>query len=161
MRHLSFEELIDEVRGQIAYDPESGLFTWVKDRGKNKLAGLIAGTVGNHGYIQITINYQRVLAHRLAWAMHYLEDPGDLQIDHINRVRTDNRIVNLRLVDRSENQRNCNLQKNNTSGYRGVTWNRRRNKWQAKVIVRGREHWLGCFSSAEAAAAAISNANLC
>jgi len=158
--YLSLDDLLTEAHALLAYDHVSGDFTWKVDRGQNRTKGRRAGCRGNHGYWQINLWGRLVLGHRLAWSMHYWEDPGDLQIDHINRVRTDNRISNLRLVDRSDNQRNCNLQKNNTSGHRGVSWNQRRRKWEAKVIVRGKQHYLGAHQTAEAAAAAISLANL-
>lgn len=158
--HTSLEDLLAEAHALLAFDPATGTFTWKVDRGRNKVKGKRAGCRGNHGYWQINLWGNLVLGHRLAWAMHHWEDPGDLQIDHINRIRTDNRITNLRLVDRSDNQRNCNLQKNNRSGYRGVHWNQGRRAWEAKVIVRGKRHYFGVHPTAEAAAAAISTANL-
>ncbi|MDA6380520.1 HNH endonuclease signature motif containing protein [Escherichia coli] len=69
----------------------------------------------------IMINGKAYPAHRLAWLIVYGTMPDGF-IDHINRVRTDNRISNLRLVTHSENMQNRKIQKNNKSGYRGVSW---------------------------------------
>ena len=155
--HLSLEDLLSEAHALLLYDPGTGVFTWKVDRGRNKTKGKRAGGLGNHGYWQINLWGRLALAHRLAWAMHHWEDPGDLQIDHINRVRTDNRIVNLRLVERSANQRNRGLQKNNTSGFTGVCWNHRRNAWEAKVTLGGKLNHLGYYSTPEAAASSLTN----
>lgn len=159
MPYPSFDLLVEDLWHQLRYEPDSGIFRWRSDRGRNKLAGQVAGTVGSHGYVQIRCGGRIVLAHRLAWAMHYCEDPSDLEIDHVNRSRTDNRISNLRLVDRSANQRNRGLQKNNTSGFIGVCWNHRRKLWEAKVTINKKLNHLGYYSSPEAAASALTNFN--
>jgi hypothetical protein len=85
------------------YDKDSGNFTWIKSPRRGVAPGSIAGTPTTKGYRHIMIDRRRYFAHRLAWLYVYGEDPGDLQLDHINRVRSDNRIDNLRLATQSEN----------------------------------------------------------
>lgn len=101
---------IEALRAILSYNPETGGLTWVVDRGSNfhrMKAGSIAGTVSKRGYIIIKINGQFYKAHRLAWylAAGVWPDPM-LDIDHINEAKGDNRLCNLRLVTRSENQKN-------------------------------------------------------
>ncbi len=90
-----------------------------------------------------------VLMHRVIAAT-----PKDLQTDHINRNRLDNRRVNLRNVSGSVNTRNQGISPRNTSGYRGVTWDKARGKWQAKTKHLGRSIMLGRFDTVEDAAVA-------
>jgi hypothetical protein len=77
--------------------------------------------------------------------MFYGEEPGNQQIDHINRVKTDNRPSNLRLVSHAENVKNQKLNKDNTSGTCGVYWNKRRGKWMAQVHLDGKTVFLGHY----------------
>ncbi|MDE2436463.1 MAG: HNH endonuclease [Sphingomonadales bacterium] len=107
-------------------------------------AGSVAGGVGNHGYIQVGFAGCRYMAHRIAWAIYHGAWPED-QIDHINQDRTDNRILNLRSVSQTENSRNAKMPKNNTSGFTGIGWHKRDQKWAAYICCDGRQRSLGCF----------------
>lgn len=98
----------------------------------------------NWGYKQSSVFDQKMLAHRVAWAMHYGEWPR-YEIDHINGIRSDNRISNLRDVTSSENGRNSQRMKNNTSGQTGVSWDRSRDQWVAYIRASGRILNLGRF----------------
>lgn len=98
-------------------------------------AGRIAGSV--------------LLAHRVAWALHYGEWPRH-EIDHINGDRTDNRISNLRDVHHSLNQRNRKLRSDNTSGADGVSWNAKCGFWY--VTAAGK--YVGIFKDFDQAVAA-------
>lgn len=69
------------------------------------------------------------------------------QVDHINGDGLDNRRANLRLATPSENRCNNRTPKNNTSGYRGVSWAKRTRKWHAQIKVNGRQQYLGYFAS--------------
>lgn len=98
----------------------------------------------------------RILAHRLAWALHFGRWP-DQAIDHINGDRTDNRIANLRLATVAENTRNGKRRSTNTSGYKGVSLTEN-GQWRATIVAGGRQSYLGRFSTAEDAHAAYVKA---
>lgn len=141
-----------DLRNRLAYNPSSGAFF---HRAKN---GTLrpAGTVNSCGYIRIVLDQKSYLAHRLAWAYVRGEFPLN-DIDHINGVRQDNRIENLRDVPRFINSNNRKAgNTNNSSGYLGVT--AYRNKWVAQFRGRGGRGYLGLFDTAEAAALAYANA---
>lgn len=76
------------------------------------------------------------------------------QTDHVNRNKLDNRKQNLRPADHSLNGLNRDPQANNTSGVRGVDFDKRRGKWAARIHVRGKTHYLGRFASKPDAVAA-------
>lgn len=126
----------EELKAQFNYDQETGLFTRIKVMSRfntKSKVGDVANYVHNDGYITIVINRIGYRAHRLAWLYIHGEFPKE-QIDHINRITTDNRIVNLREATMVENQRNQGIQKNNTSGILGVYWHKRHKRWIAKCI---------------------------
>lgn len=91
----------------------------------------------------------------------YLNCPADgLQTDHINENKLDNRKENLRTADRSENQRNKKMLRNNTSGYKGVTWDKKSNKWKAQISINNMVKYLGVFLNKNDAAIAYNDAAL-
>lgn len=94
------------------------------------------------------IDGKNYLAHRLAWFYVYGEWPKN-QIDHINRIKTDNRIFNLRDVDNSTNQHNNALRKHNTSGTTGVMNCKSRNCWGAQIYVNNKRIYLGIYKTKE------------
>ena len=142
----------ERLKEQLHYDEATGIFTWRLAR-QGVRSGSVAGTVRPNGYIAIKIDRRLYLAHRLAWFYVYGEFPP-ADIDHINCMKSDNRIVNLRLATSSENQMNVQIQSNNTSGFKGVTWHKKRGKWQAQSKLNGKYRFLGYFPSAEAASEA-------
>ena len=133
------------------YSPDTGVFTHIKPRGGIRV-GDMAGRKC-HGYLQISIDGKRYLAHRLAWLYIHGEFPPNC-IDHVNRDRADNRIVNLRLATRGENQQNQSMHSNNTSGYQGVCWHKKTGKWMARIKLNGKESYLGLFADIADAVAA-------
>lgn len=104
------------------------------------------------GYAQANVRGHHFLAHRVAWAIHYGEWP-DGEVDHINGVRTDNRIANLRVVDTAGNAKNKRMPDSNTSGAVGVSWDKSRNRWAAYIKVSGKKVSLGRFKDFSAAVA--------
>ena len=93
--------------------------------------------------------------------MHYEKRPDlSLDIDHINGVKTDNRINNLRLVTRSINLQNASMRCHNTSGFNGVSWHKSTKKWRAQIRVDGKSIHLGVFSNKKDAIAARIKANI-
>ena len=148
----------DKLKKLYTYDEDSGIFTRNEDRGKYK-AGGIAGAVNSSGYIVIMINSKSYQAHRLAWLYTHGEMPnGD--IDHLNHIRTDNRLCNIREVNRSENGRNKVITNRNKSGFHGVYWRKDDNRWTAKIGVDGKQVYLGCFSEFHEAVNARKNAEV-
>ncbi len=114
------------------YDPLTGVFVRKTAPGRRVKVGDVAGCDDGYGYLCIWIDGKKYKSHRLAWLYVYGEFPPD-SIDHINGVRYDNRIENLRAVTNQENTRNINKSANNTSGYLGVRWYKRDKKWAAQI----------------------------
>ena len=134
------------------YNPDTGVFTWRVSRGSVK-SGSVAGSENSEGYLQIRIYGKPYRAHRLAWLYTHGEFPTG-QLDHINRVRTDNRISNLRAATNAENTQNRSKRSDNTSGVIGVSWHKRIGKWLAHIKLNGRLKHLGYYGTIEEAAAA-------
>ncbi|CAM6588387.1 HNH endonuclease [Escherichia coli] len=151
----------------VDYNPSSGDFHWRWRQGRerttltwnSRFAFKKCSSINSDGYLMIMINGKACPAHRLAWLIVYGTMPDGF-IDHINRVRTDNRISNLRLVTHSENMQNRKIQKNNKSGYRGVSWDAKYGKWRARINASGKCINLGYHDTAELAAAAFEAARM-
>jgi len=141
------------LRSILNYDQETGIFTWKVSTSSRVKAGDVAGCPDGQGYLQISVQSRLYRAHRLAWLYACGEWPK-LDIDHINRNRSDNRISNLRDVSRKQNGQNASKPSSNTSGYTGVSWHRRRSKWQVKITHSYKMIHLGYFSILEEAIAA-------
>ena len=139
------------------YEPKTGLFINKTTRNPRAPIGQLAGYTNTIGYVVIQVNSRKIHAHRLAWFYMTGEWPSH-QIDHINRNRSDNRFCNLRPVTSAENMQNTTDRTNNTSGHRGVTWHKQRQKWQAQISVNNKHKYLGLFDNLEDAIAARTNA---
>lgn len=115
-----------------------------------KYKGKIAkGSKKHNGYIYLTFDNKGVASHRLAWYFHNSECDPKMEIDHLNGIRDDNRIENLRIASGNNNQHNKPLQKNNTSGFKNVVWNKQCNKWQVIVMLNKKHHHGGLFNNKE------------
>lgn len=145
------------VREVLDYDRGTGEFRWAQPINARIVVGDIAGGPHCRGYWWMSIDGRRYLAHRVAWLHVYGEWPA-LQIDHINGIRTDNRIANLRQATQSQNNGNCPAHSRNQSGHKGVCWSKRRMKWVAQIMVNGKSSHLGYFDDVEAAAAVYRQA---
>jgi hypothetical protein len=97
---------LETLRAAFLYSPETGSLTWRVAPCNGVQAGDPAGCADGQGYVQVELNGRRLKAHRVAWALYNGADPGPLQVDHINRVRSDNRAANLRLVTPVGNRAN-------------------------------------------------------
>lgn len=154
---------IEYMHKRLRYEPETGKLFWrdceeMPKKWRTRYAGREAFTAVSQGYRQGDIDGVKFWAHRVIWASHYGEWPSD-QIDHINGVRDDNRISNLRVVTNQQNQRNASMQRNNTSGVCGVEWHKASGKWQASIRINGRRRHLGLFTALEDAAEARAEAS--
>ena len=149
---LTHERLLEVLE----YDPVTGLFRW-KVRTSNRIkVGDVAGALYEN-YTRINIDGHRYLAHRLAvfyvtghWPSEY--------VDHKRGDKANNRWDNLREATNSQNQANSKLASNNTSGFKGVSWEAKRKVWQAHIKIDRRTKFLGYFKTAEEASAAYEAA---
>lgn len=146
----------DRLRELVDYDKESGIFTWRLSRRRCRLGG-IAGYTREDGYVFVRIDKRLYRAHRLAWLWSYGEFPA-LEIDHINRNPADNRLVNLREVDSSQNKQNIAARRDNRSGYKGVFKHSQTGRWVAQIQADGKAKHLGCFATPEEASLAYQRA---
>ena len=150
----------EQIKQKIHYDKLTGIFRWRyggQSHAGKKQPWSIAGSLHNCGYIQIGINKNRYLAHRLAWMYEYGEWPKQY-IDHINGNRSDNRISNLRDVSHQTNLQNQKTKNTkNTSGFMGVDWQNKRNKWRASIKINKKSKFIGYFDKAEQAYEAYLN----
>ena len=134
------------------YCPDTGQFIWRVTR--RVKAGSIAGARHpTQGYIAIKIDGVLYRAHRLAWLYSFGYWPPD-DVDHINRIRDDNRLHNLRLATRAQNCQNRRIRTDNKSGYPGVNWHSRDLKWRAYINIRNKNVSLGYFDVLDDAIAA-------
>jgi hypothetical protein len=155
---------ISFVRECLDYDPDTGIFTWrnrplahfVNQRGwatwNAQHAGSRAGSLCAASYWTIRLSRRLILAHRFAWLMVHGVDPVGMEIDHINGVRVDNRITNLRLATPSENAANKRKALNTKTGIKGVQKIGR--GYAAYITTNYKRLHLGYFSTIEKAAEA-------
>lgn len=141
----------DELKELLHYDPDTGIFKWLIPRANKINTGNIAGGINRQGYIRLSINKSEYKAHRLAWLYMTGEMPKDF-IDHINGIKTDNRWCNLREATNTENNRNTGLLPTNTSGYKGISLNKKTKKWIAQASIGNKNKYLGSFEKPEEAA---------
>jgi hypothetical protein len=153
------------VRDLLNYDPETGIFTWRHrdrkyfntDRAPNpwnaRYAGKEAGRFTHYGYIQIKIFEYDFYAHRLAY-LYMTGSFPEMEIDHKDRNKSNNRFENLRVVSKAVNMQNTfNPYRSNKLKVRGVRQTVSK-KFDARISVRGKDYQLGTFSTPEEASAA-------
>lgn len=132
----------------ISYDPISGIFTrhTLCNADRNYILGQLINT-DSGGYIIFSVLGESYLAHRLAFVFMGLEMPEI--VDHINRVRDDNRWKNLRPCDRFVNAQNRSKPANNQSGCEGVIFDKIRGKFRTYIRFNGERYTAGRFTSFE------------
>jgi hypothetical protein len=139
------EEYYYAIKERTITDPEAGL---VYDKKTKK----VRGYVNRHGYIQIKTRIKgskrkNIALHRyIYW---YLNNCAPKYLDHINRIKTDNRIINLRPSSFTQNQRNKNIRVDNKSGHTGVSWSKASQKWTARIKYNNKYLHLGVFNKIE------------
>ena len=140
-----------ELRSAIDYEPNSGLFF-------RKKTGVIAGCIDkSNGYKKIQVKGTIYRAHRLAWLYVYGEFP-EINLDHINGDRSDNRISNLRMATALENAQNRKTHSNNKSGFAGVSFHKSSGLWRSQLAVDGVKKYVGYFKCIEQAKSAYKSA---
>jgi len=153
------------LRACFSYDPDTGILQW-KHRPRRHFPSLkewkrwnarFAGTLAGHKQRHSSITFANggYLTHRIIWKWMTGKEPPP-NIDHESRDGCDNRWINLRPADQTQQNWNKSLQKNNTSGHRGVS--PANGKWRAVIYVRKSQRHLGTFSTVEMAIAAYKTA---
>ena len=140
---------------------ETGVITWKTTRngrhGKS-VAGEVVGGASGKGYLRVSLFGKSYLQHHIVWLAAHGELPV-LDIDHINGIRADNRIANLRETTRAVNMQNLRrAHVDSASQLLGTYFDKRRGRWQASICKAGRNRFLGYFDTAEAAAQAYLTA---
>jgi hypothetical protein len=146
------------IRHLFSYDEASGAVKWSNPRSNCVKKGDAVGvTQVNNGkeylkvHITIAGNSAMYQLHRIIWLYVTGEDPGGFQIDHIDGDGLNNRFLNLRKANQSENNCNSKRRKNNSSGFKGVSWSKSKNKWEARIKIKGLQRFLGHFLTPELA----------
>ena len=158
------KEMDEYIRENLRYDPETGFLWWIKDsesksgrRGLDKPVGTY-----NKGYLHFCLptpkgKRRQLLVHRVAFFLYYDSWPEEF-IDHINNVKTDNRIENLREATLQQNLRNQKSRAGSSSRYKGISFEKRRQKWKVELRYSGKIKYVGYYTSEEEAARAYDKA---
>ena len=154
---LEYREALELFR----YDYETGVLYWRRRNSNRVPKTLEAGTQRkSSGYLTVSVHGRLYPVHRVVMLMCYGFYGEGLEVDHINHVRNDNRLFNLRFVTHGENMRNKSVSSKNTSGVTGVYFSKARKKYRARIRVNREFIHLGYFDTLEEAAAARAEANL-
>lgn len=148
----------ETLRNAIRFCPDTGKFWRISRRSADCRQRKEIGTPDRYGYLLISVLGRKYLAHQLAWLYVHGAWPAS-EIDHINGVRDDNRIANLREATREQNMQNQHApQANNKSGFRGVSWNANSCRWVAQIKASRQRYHLGFYKKAEDASDAYKQA---
>lgn len=136
-----------ELKARFDYDVETGRLLYkTTPRGvKAEMRGKPAGGRHCEGGWRVRTGGTEYLHCRLVWVWHFGDDPGDLEIDHIDGDRSNDRLSNLRLATRQQQQWNTKKSRSNTSGAKGVSFYKRLGLWRADITVHGEQKTLGYF----------------
>ena len=142
------KEVLPIDRGKMLslFEYRDGQIYWKKRLTNSMHVGYRAGYPHPiYKYRTVTLNGLKYKEHRIIYVMHFGAIPLGLQIDHINGIRDDNRIENLRLANDSQNHVNSKIRHNNTSGYRCIGWSKSHNKWRVKIQKDYKTHVIGAY----------------
>lgn len=139
----------DRLLAVLWFDAETGTFTWKQRLSHKGRVGAQAGSRSERGYLRISIDGERLLAHRLAWFYAHGKWPIE-QLDHVNSNPADNRITNLREASHTQNIQHRKRLKSQ-SGLKGAHLVRASGRWRAAIDCDGKKHTLGTFATAEEA----------
>lgn len=144
-----------DLKENLYYDPETGLFTWLIPAQRRRLTKE-AGHKSSDGYTHVFFRGTLYRAHRLAWFYVHGEFPVGF-LGHINGDRSDNRIENLRVADNFQNSHNAQIAANNATGFKGVSYCKTHKKYRAQCAVNKVNAFLGYFDTPEEASAAYED----
>jgi hypothetical protein len=145
------------LKDYLSYDSLTGVFEWIKSY-RNQKIGKKVGSYDKDGYLQIKLQRKIYRSHRLAWLYVYGKFP-DGQIDHIDGVRDNNAIANLREVTFAGNSQNQRIShKDSSFGMLGIDYNKSKNRFRARIQTNGKRITLGGFATAEEAFEAYKEA---
>jgi hypothetical protein len=140
-------------------DTEKGIFVWKHTMGGKAKKGQEAGALTANGYVAIRVDQQDYLAHRLMWLYVYGAFPI-INIDHIDRNKTNNSATNLRLASPKQNAENMSLKSTNSSGHRGVYHRKylKTNPFSVNIMHNRKTIHIGYFATVEEAVEARKKA---
>lgn len=125
----------------VEYNQDTGDLFKITSKGQK----LVVKDINFYGYLRLNYKGKRILAHRLICElMGY--DLKNMQVDHINGIRSDNRWCNLRIVSHQENQKNLKQNIRNKSGHTGISWDKKNNKWQVQLTLNKRNMRIGRYN---------------
>lgn len=145
----------EEVARLFTYDRETGVLYWRIRVNNNTRRDYVVGSSKRvtDGYRQVKVKGKIYMTHRVIMVLCFGHIPENAEIDHINHVRDDNRLANLRFVTRTDNRRNQSISSKNTSGVTGVYFSKARKKYIVQIKVNQELIYLGTFETLEEAAA--------
>ena len=141
------KEIITQDYVKQLFEYRDGVLYWKVNKGKVRL-GQKAGTLNNN-YYRVQINGKQYRNHRIIFLMHHGFLPKHL--DHIDGNKLNNKIENLREATHSQNMMNVKIKKNNTSGTKGVCFDKQRKKWLVRITIQNKDIHLGRFDDLELA----------
>lgn len=148
---------LQRVQELLSYDFQTGKLYWKQSVTRWILPGDEAGTYVRCA-VDVTIDKITYRAHRIVWLLVTGIDPRTFLIDHVDGNPHNNKFENLRLATSCQNQCNQKRRTDNTSGLKGVTWDASRQKWAARISVKGKGVYLGRYKTKEEAYAAYCEA---
>ncbi|EHT0126459.1 HNH endonuclease [Salmonella enterica] len=144
---------------KLLFDYKEGILIKKVKLSKRCKIGDQVGWLNSSGYLQFSMRKKVYLVHRVIWEIHNGKIPDGMEVDHIDHNKLNNNIENLRLVSKKENHKNMPLQKNNKSGFCGVCFIERCNKYRSSIKVDGKTKYLGYFIDINDAIKARIDAN--
>lgn len=139
------------------YDPKTGILSWKVNRGRMAKKGDVLGRSVFNGRCQVIVCGKAYSVQNLAW-LHFYGNWPEILVDHIDGNPLNNKISNLRACNHAENNQNTLKYKNNTTGWKGVDFHKKTQKYRARISAFGKSTVIGYFDTAEAAGLAYLDA---
>jgi len=137
------------------FEYREGELYWKIKPAKRISKGSLASRPMHTGYKRVRYDNKPYYAHRVIYEMFFGPIPKNMEIDHIDRDRSNNNIDNLRIATKSQNKANRALTSRNSSGYKGVYWSKQKKKWHVQTSFGGERKHIGFFDDIEEAALAF------